>query len=66
MKNHRTAIQNASSALTLDPEDFGYVMGPDGHYVMTEEGRRMWAEAEADLRKEREEWRKRNPSSDTS
>jgi len=66
MKDQPKPLQNALSTMLLAPEDFGYVMGPDGQYVLTEEGRRMQEEAMASLEKERTEWRKRNPSYDYS
>lgn len=66
MKKPHKIIQNACSNLLLAPEDFGYVMGPDGEYVLTKEGQQMREEAEAKRKKEIAELRKRDPSFDYS
>ena len=66
MKTPQEIIQNACSNMLLDPEDFGYVMGPDGDYVLTEEGRKMREEALAERKKEIEKLRKLDPLFDYS
>ncbi len=66
MKELPKPLQNALSNLLIGPEDFGYIMGPDGNYALTEEGRKMQEEDMAKRRKEIEELRKRDPSFDYS